>query len=382
MLRITRVFGAFVGAVVLAACSSQDPTGSSSEEWTTGTPACGTNIGSWNGVNAYSNGKCFGNVACTNCDGAGFTIHTSSSNGQTAYGGAWQCVELITRTFDTKYKIWLSNNAGSPLCNSAKSTAGLTVYGPGYNTTTPKPVAGDAIVWNYNGGIGHVALVTGGASSTVTYLQQNWGSTTGYAATGSTSWSGSNFGAPSDSLGGFTPVCWIHANVNAVGTCPYGNGLYCGGNGVTGDPSTLYTCTNGTLTVDRVCSLGCQYMKNYVNDQCQACPNGDGAYCGGTLAKTTSGTLYSCKGGDVAPVEDCSFGCDHVAPQADVCTSPREPTIVRDITAPDTPASQDPQPTPNDGSGCSASPARNGGGAWVFAIAMFALVRRRSRSRA
>ena len=99
-------------------------------------------------------------------------------------------------------------------------------------------------------------------------------------ASGSTSWSGSNFGAPSDSLGGFTPACWIHVNANTVGTCPYGNGLYCGGDGVTGDPDTLYTCTGGVLTVDTVCAIGCTHMPNYVNDKCAACPKGDGT-CGG-----------------------------------------------------------------------------------------------------
>jgi hypothetical protein len=246
------------------ACSSPAPApgegvGRVGQDWTKGIPACGTAIGSWNGVTAYSNGSCFGNLNCINCDGQGFSVHTSS-NGAKAYGGAWQCVELVTRYLDTTYGIWLSNDAGTPLCNSAASTGGLTVYGPGYqNNSPPEPVAGDALVWNYQGGGGHTALVTGTNGTTISYLEQNWGNTQGYAATGTTGWTGSNFGAPSDSLGGYSPVCWIHANANAAATCPYGNGLYCGGNGVKGDTKTLYDCQSGKLTVAQVCGIQCQH---------------------------------------------------------------------------------------------------------------------------
>lgn len=367
---------AFLGlatfVVACASASSDEPVGQAGEAWTSGTPACGATLGSWSGVNAYSNGKCFGNVSCTNCDGAGFTVHTSSSNGQTAYGGAWQCVELITRTFDTKYKIWLSNNAGTPLCNSANGTAGLTVYGPGYHDSSPpKPVAGDAVVWNYNGGIGHVALVTGGTSTTVTYLQQNWGSPTGYAATGTTSWNGSNFGAPSDSTGGFTPACWIHANANSTGTCVYGNGLYCGGNGVSGDPSTLYDCQNGVLAIDQVCSFGCEHMANYVNDQCYPCPNGDGVSC-------SENTLYSCKAGSLTPAETCPYGCANGACLSDATAT--KPPAAAVPTASSQPPQQPPSdPAPTDSGGCTTSPASPTVGGFGLFLALLLLRRRLDR---
>jgi hypothetical protein len=317
-------------AAFAAACSSGDSPGENvghvGQSWTQGTPACGTAIGSWGIVTAYSNGSCFGNINCTNCDGQGFTVHTSS-NGAKAYGGAWQCVELVTRYFDATYGIWLSNNAGTPLCNSAVSTSGLTVYGGGYNNNSPpEPVAGDALVWNYGGGGGHTALVTGSNGSTISYLEQNWGNTTGYAGTGTTPWSGSNFGAPSDSLGGYSPVCWIHVKANGAATCPYGNGLYCGGNGVKGDSSTLYQCTNGSVTVVEACGLGCQHEPQGQNDQCAPCPKGDGLYCGGDGVPGSASTLYACKGGAVSVSSVCSYGCQaEPSGQNDKCLDAASP---------------------------------------------------------
>jgi hypothetical protein len=338
-MRIRRLAFGVVGLVALAvtaSCSSSagpgESIGSVGQEWTVGIPPCGTAIGSWGGVSAYSNGTCFGNLNCINCDGQGFSVHTSS-NGVTAYGGAWQCVELVTRYLDKTYGIWLSNNAGSPLCNSAAGTSGLTVYGPGYNGAHPEPVPGDALVWNYGGGPGHTALVTGTSGSTINYLEQNWGNTTGYAGTGHSSWNGSNFGAPSDSLGGFAPVCWIHANANSAASCVNGNGLYCGGDGVVGNPSTLYQCTGGALTVSAVCSLGCQHEPAGVNDQCAPCPHGDGLYCGGDGVPGTTGTLYHCAGGVVAVSSVCMHGCTpEPVGQNDQCAPAPPP----DAGAPDT----------------------------------------------
>jgi hypothetical protein len=372
-MRIKALLFLLVG---VAGCSA-DPTGSSGEAWTSGTPACGSVIASWNGINAYSNGKCFGNVACTNCDGQGFSVHTSS-NGQTAYGGAWQCVELVTRAFDTKFGVWLSNNAGSPLCKSANGTAGLTVYGPGYHDTSPpEPVAGDALVWNYNGGIGHTALVTGNSSSSVSYMEQNWGSTTGYAGTGTTPWNGSNFGAPSDSLGGFTPACWIHANANTTGTCVYGNGLYCGGDGVTGDARTLYTCSNGSLTVDQVCGVSCVHNPPHVNDACAPCPNGDGSYCGGHGVGSDPSTLYMCKSGQVTPLEACEHGCEHGS-TGDQCTSftPMSSPNRVDVPAPAATTPTSPE-TPASSGGCNTAGASGDPSLLLLGLAL-ALQRKRA----
>jgi len=94
--------------------------------------------------------------------------------------------------------------------------------------------------------------------------------------------------------------------------CPYGNGLYCGGNGVPGDTSTLYNCSSGTLTTAQVCSLGCQRMPAGTNDRCVPCPYGNGRYCGGNGVQGDPGTLYNCSNGTLSTVQVCSLGCQRM----------------------------------------------------------------------
>jgi hypothetical protein len=53
------------------------------------------------------------------------------------------------------------------------------------------------------------------------------------------------------------------------GTCTSGNGVYCGGNGITGDPRALYDCTNGTLTVLAICQTMCVRAPAGTPDYCQ-----------------------------------------------------------------------------------------------------------------
>ncbi|MBI4512396.1 MAG: C40 family peptidase [Deltaproteobacteria bacterium] len=58
------------------------------------------------------------------------------------------------------------------------------------------------------------------------------------------------------------------AKAAGTSTCTYGDGLYCGANGVPGDPNTLYSCIRGRVTVEEVCAGGCQAMPPGVNDVC------------------------------------------------------------------------------------------------------------------
>lgn len=52
--------------------------------------------------------------------------------------------------------------------------------------------------------------------------------------------------------------------------CPHDGGLFCGGNGVGGDPEKLYVCTDGFLEVEQDCGGACQYMPLGIPDQCPA----------------------------------------------------------------------------------------------------------------
>ncbi len=104
--------------------------------------------------------------------------------------------------------------------------------------------------------------------------------------------------------------------------CPNGNGRYCGGNGVPGDPNTLYNCSGGSVSVVQACGVACQRMPTGVNDQCAACPYGNGLYCGGNGVPGNSSTLYNCSGGNLTVVSSCASGCQRMAPGInDQCAS-------------------------------------------------------------
>jgi hypothetical protein len=51
--------------------------------------------------------------------------------------------------------------------------------------------------------------------------------------------------------------------------CPFGDGLYCGANGVAGDPTTLYQCAGGRLTVLDSCTAGCVAEPPGTDDHCR-----------------------------------------------------------------------------------------------------------------
>lgn len=97
------------------------------------------------------------------------------------------------------------------------------------------------------------------------------------------------------------------------GSCPLGNGLYCGGNGITGNANTLYRCTNGALTVEASCIAGCFYAPDGKPDACvdstQTCSAGNGLYCGGNGIAGNANTLYRCQNSSVSVEQVCNAGC-------------------------------------------------------------------------
>lgn len=118
---------------------------------------------------------------------------------------------------------------------------------------------------------------------------------------------------------------WYHLrseplNPGQVGACAgLDNGLYCGGNKVTGDANTLYRCINGNLSVVNSCSDGCKPMPEGSDDQCftkagggntSACSGiSDGMYCGGDTIEGDAATLYQCSGGNLSVISECQYGC-------------------------------------------------------------------------
>ncbi len=54
--------------------------------------------------------------------------------------------------------------------------------------------------------------------------------------------------------------------------CLSNGGVYCGGNGVGGDPNTLYICERGFLQVKEECGAPCQHMPSRTPDVCPKLP--------------------------------------------------------------------------------------------------------------
>ncbi len=100
-------------------------------------------------------------------------------------------------------------------------------------------------------------------------------------------------------------------------------GLYCGGDKVSGDPNTLYRCNaSAAPSVVEYCSGGC-IVRPGQNDLCGArsCQAG-GLYCGGDKLPGNPDTLYRCNsGGAPSVVQACSTACVVRPGQDDVCGS-------------------------------------------------------------
>jgi hypothetical protein len=100
-----------------------------------------------------------------------------------------------------------------------------------------------------------------------------------------------------------------------AGSCP-NDGLYCGGDYIGGDPSTLYQCISHELHVVQACADGCQVNPSGINDACKSapapvstwCPN-NGLYCGGDYIQGDPSTLYQCWSHQLSVYQACANGC-------------------------------------------------------------------------
>jgi hypothetical protein len=133
-----------------------------SRESLAATQPWGTALGSFNGVENYSNGNGTYNSGVYNYIGGNYI------------GLEWQCVEYVRRYYYTYYGMDLYSLGGGMdawqfFGNAANMN--LTAYANG-GTTAPQ--IGDILCFNQTGsGLGHVAIIRAIGSSTVTVIQQN-----------------------------------------------------------------------------------------------------------------------------------------------------------------------------------------------------------------
>ncbi|MDQ3340033.1 MAG: hypothetical protein M4D80_33150 [Myxococcota bacterium] len=129
-----------------------------------------------------------------------------------------------------------------------------------------------------------------------------------YATCGTREWGGS-------SLVAVLTREFADALPAATDACLYGDGDYCGGNGIEGDVDTLYTCSGGALGVKQTCAAGCYPRAGGENDECvdrtQTCTSGNGLYCGNNGIVGDPGTLYRCSNGIVTVEAHCGGACEH-----------------------------------------------------------------------
>lgn len=94
--------------------------------------------------------------------------------------------------------------------------------------------------------------------------------------------------------------------------CGLGDGLYCGGNGGGTDRSMLYRCRGGSAAPVERCEDGCQWNPDGKNDACRtsvACPYGAGMYCGGNGVDGAPDVLFRCTSQRIDAVQKCARGC-------------------------------------------------------------------------
>jgi hypothetical protein len=107
----------------------------------------------------------------------------------------------------------------------------------------------------------------------------------------------------------------------------YGNGAYCGGSLLGGDPNGLYNCQNQMTASKMDCPNGCKVNPPGVADACNPsgdpCANatsGNGLYCGGPLGGDAN-VLYNCQNQATASQTTCPNGCQINPPgTSDACS--------------------------------------------------------------
>ena len=294
-----------MGAVVLVACAADpEPTASS------GARASGGDIAS----------IALGELGGHACYPRGYGSSCTGNGGQPEY---W-CADFAK---------WVWQQAGADTSGLTAAAGSFYVYGQNHGTLHPWPSVGDAVVFDYAGGgyADHVALVTKvNANGTIEAVSGDWGgSGVSEAAFSSTSTVALNAPAFSSAVGdtpgpiGMTISGYVSPAGAGGGGCQgYEDGLYCGGDYVSGDPSTLYRCSAGNLSAVEPCASGCQVMPAGLDDQCASAPPpsnagcagyNDGLYCGGDYVAGDSSTLYRCSGGSLSVEQVCASGCETMA---------------------------------------------------------------------
>jgi hypothetical protein len=282
------------------------------------TPACGAVTATWGDTNAYSNGVDTGS--------------TDSCGGPGRWGAQYQCVELVMRYFGVHFGLTWPGDAKDLLANAPRNAVDVFSNGDGAHP----PAAGDMLVFPAGGAgqnigpSGHVVLVTGRSSSSVSAINQNIaGVPNGYL---SLPYDGATVRGPSGwkwpNAAGWARAKGIVSSDNCATAL---DGAYCGYSTVDGfsgkgDSKTIYDCKNHSTTATQHCATSCIINPSGA-DYCNTdnCANAqDGAYCGystvdGFSGKGDSKTIYDCKNHSTTGTHGCGSPCAINPSGADYC---------------------------------------------------------------
>lgn len=134
----------------------------------------------------------------------------------------------------------------------------------------------------------------------------------------------------------------VTAMADPCASAQSGNGAYCGGSLLGGDPQKLYQCQSGATQSTTSCASGCLVEPPGVPDTCKPtgdpCTNataGNGTYCGSTISGDP-GSLYDCQNKTTSTATPCPNGCtvnppgtpDACAPSGGTCCLAAPPGVL------------------------------------------------------
>ncbi len=246
---------------------------------------------------------------------------------QTEGGYGYQCVEYAVRYAHFKFGTSTAWGIGYAKEMCATHPSGIS--------TTSSPIHGDLVVFTpgtcgVDATAGHVAVVDTLASSTVTVVQENVAGQYTYNKS--------------------CVSCYLHEASNTGTSDPCSaasaDGYYCGQStqfGPGGTKDDLYDCVGGATSSKAACPYGCIVEPPGTNDKCAPAPADAGADAALADAATETSDAGKTDGAPTPPPE---------APDAG--------------------------PGNRQSTGCASAPAApRPGSAWLFALGLIALSRRR-----
>jgi surface antigen len=125
--------------------------------------SCGSKVGSYNNVNAYSNYS----VNSKDCCSA--TVYCKNYSGSCCTGYKWQCVEYVDRYFKQRFGRCIGGGNANTYYSNASSKGLHRAANGGSNG----PQTGN-ILCSAGGKYGHVAIVREVGSNYIKVVEQNW----------------------------------------------------------------------------------------------------------------------------------------------------------------------------------------------------------------